>query len=465
MTKAKKIENVINNLISDNAKISTMQIIKVSGLVDDETNRKAIRRALIKFVKEGLLKPSGLGRSRIYEISKSYSNQKDVQAVNTNTEAFIDIELSTKSVALLKYISQPMKMRKPVSYDQKFLDSYLPNKTFYLSDKNRHMLNNIGQVENQVRPAGTYARNILNRLLIDLSWNSSRLEGNRYTLLETTRLIEFGESAEDKDLTEAQMILNHKAAIEFVVENAQEKKIRSIDVRNIHALLSENLLGDPNSSGKIREISVGISGTSYLPIENPYTLKENFEIIVNKINKIIDPFEQSFFALIHLSYLQAFEDVNKRTARLVSNIPLIKKNLKPLSFTDVNPNAYAQAMLGVYEKNDISLILDLYIWAYTRSSQRYSAVQQALGEPNLLKMKYRTIIQQIIRQIVTEKTKGSEIVRQVKKLIAYHKVPAAEQNDLLQVIEVDITSLHEGNVARFKIRPTEFYDWKKEMKN
>jgi Fic family protein len=297
--------------------------------------------------------------------------------------------------------------------------------------------------------------------LIDLSWNSSRLEGNTYSLLETKRLIELGEAANGKDASEAQMILNHKAAIEYIVDSSTEESISSHDVCSIHALLSENLLGDPGASGRVRQIAVGIGGTTYLPLENPHALRECFDLFIDKVNRIEDPFEQSLFSLVHLSYMQAFEDVNKRTARLVANISLIKKNLKPLSFIDVEPYAYVKALLGIYEKNDISLIRDLYTWAYHRSAQRYTAVQQAMGEPNLLKLKHRAAIQEIVRTIILEKVEGTQVVQKIKSFIEAQPLPKADRHKLFNVIETEILSLHEGNIARFKIRPSEFQAWRK----
>jgi len=225
-------------------------------------------------------------------------------------------------------------------------------------------------------------------------------------------------------------------------------------------LLSENLLGDPSASGRIRELSVGISGTTYLPLENSHLLRENFEIFIDKLNRIKDPFEQSFFALVHLSYLQAFEDVNKRTARLVANIPLIKANLKPLSFIDVNREAYLLALLGIYEKNDLSLFRDFYLWAYQRSAQRYSALQQVLGEPNLLKLKYRSTIQDIIRSLILKKVPGPKMVATIQDLLKALKLPEEDFAQLFQLIEIEIMSLHEGNIARFKICPSEYQEWK-----
>ena len=310
------------------------------------------------------------------------------------------------------------------------------------------------------RPAGTYARNILDRLLIDLSWNSSRLEGNTYSLLETKRLIELGEEAAGKDAAEAQMILNHKAAIEYIVDTAEDKQITTHDVRSVHALLSENLLGDPAASGRVRNIAVNIGGSTYLPLENPHLLQECFELFIEKINAIEDPFEQSFFSLVHLSYLQTFVDVNKRTARMVANIPLVKQNLKPLSFADVKKEAYVTALLAVYETNNISLLRDLFVWAYTRSAQRYTAIQQSLGEPNLLKLKYRTQIQEIIRTIILEKTAGADIAKRIQELIAAGKFPETVHQELINLLETEIVSLHEGSVARFKVRPSEYQAWK-----
>ena len=466
MPKSNKLEELILKHSKDQ-EISVRSIAKAAALNEDNaTDRKSIQRALQNLVEQKLLTPKGAGRSRVYVAATPLGTDETTKSTHerivfaTEPGAFKDIDLSKESLEILKYISQAETARIPVGYNKNFLHNYKPNKTFYLNKEQRQKLHELGRVESQTRPAGTYARNILNRLLIDLSWNSSRLEGNTYTLLETKRLIEFGETAHGKDVTEAQMILNHKAAIEFVVENSNTEKISSLDIRNIHALLSENLLGDPSASGTIRQLAVGIGGTTYMPLENPHLLQEDFDLIIEKMNSIKDEFEQSLFSLVHISYLQAFEDVNKRTARLVANIPLIKKNLKPLSFIDVNQEAYVKSLLGVYEKNEVNLIAELYMWAYTRSSQRYSAIQQSLGEPNLLKLKYRTLIQEIIREIIVDKTEGAKVVSKIQDLIKQKEISESDHAEIFKLIETEIMSLHEGNVARFKIRPSEFQIWK-----
>lgn len=456
--KKAKLEALILDLLGDASQVSVSSVAVAAGVPKDaETERKAIGRAFASLKNQGLIEPKGAGRSRVYVLNEQKSpSDKTAPTVDLPEP---EIELSSQAKRLLEYISKPLMARIPVGYDQEFLRAYQPNKSFYLTAGQRNDLKEIGQVEAVVRPAGTYAKNILNRLLIDLSWNSSRLEGNTYSLLETKRLIELGEAATGKDLAEAQMILNHKAAIEYIVESAEEEQLTSHEICSVHALLSENLLGDPSASGRLRTIIVGIVGTTYLPLENPHLIRECLDLFIEKVNEINDPFEQSLFSIVHLSYLQAFEDVNKRTGRLVANIPLLRNNLKPLSFTEVQQTAYVTALLGVYERNDISLIRDLYVWAYTRSAQKYTAIQQSMGEPNVLKLKYRTEINEIVRSIILEQIQGSQLVQRINESIESN-IPEADRAALINLIETEFLNLHEGNIARFKVLPSEFHTWK-----
>lgn len=420
------LETTILNLIKTKSYVKLSDIADAAQLPQSSANRRAIQRALANLLKQHLIEAKGKARARLY---------------------FLQTAISAELL--------------PISYNSNFLNDYEPNKTFYLGSAIREELHQLGKAEDTARPAGTYARNIFNKLLIDLSWNSSRLEGNTYSLLETKRLIELGENTEGKDITETQMILNHKAAIEYIIESADEKNMSAHEIYSIHALLSDNLLGDSSASGRLRKISVGISGTTYQPIDNPHLLEEYFHIFIKKFNLIKDPFEQSFFSLVHLAYLQPFEDVNKRTSRLVANIPLIKQNLKPLSFVDVTQKDYTSSLLGVYEKNDMSLLRNLYVLAYKKSALRYSAIQQSTGEPNLFKIKYRKEIQDIIQHIILNKTTRDLTVPTIKKLMATLNLNHNDASQLFQLIENEIINLHDGNIARFKIRPSEYAAWKK----
>lgn len=449
-----ELEPLILGLFESRSVITIHDVAHSANMsLELSANRRAIQRAFKSLIEKGLIETHGEARAREYALSEA---KKEKQA-----ELLDEISLSDESSALLQYLSKPLQARQPVGYSQEFLNSYSPNKTFYLNKSQQNELHESGIVDSKIRPAGTYAREILNRLLIDLSWNSSRLEGNTYSLLETKRLLELGEIAKGKDIVETQMILNHKAAIEYIVAATEVDSLSFHEICSVHALLSENLLGDPSASGRVRTNIVGISGSVYMPLENPHILKENLQIFINKFNLIKDPFEQSLFSLIHLSYLQAFADVNKRTSRLVANIPFIKNNLKPLSFIDVNQEMYARALLGVYEKNDISLFRDFFIWAYQRSAHRYTAVQQSMAQPNALKLHYRTQIQEIIRQIIIEKIPGSKITGKIQDLIKKLNIPSEDEKELMNIIELEIISLHEGNIARFWILPKEYEEWKK----
>jgi hypothetical protein len=307
------------------------------------------------------------------------------------------------------------------------------------------------------RPAGTFARQVLDRLLIDLSWASSRLEGNTYTRLDTQNLISFGRLAEGKDAVEAQMILNHKVAIELLVDDAERVGFDRFTLLNLHALLADNLLADPDAAGRLRVLPVQISGTVYQPTGIPQVIEEQFDLFLAKARAIDDPFEAALFAMVHLPYLEPFEDVNKRVSRLAANVPLIRNNLAPLSFVDVEERAYVEATLGVYELGRVELLRDLFGWAYERSCQRYTVLREALPTPDPLRLRYRAELAEVVREAVRGDVgvDAAALRERARGLVAeadVEAVVAMAVNELLR--------LHEGSVARFGVRLGEFRGWK-----
>jgi hypothetical protein len=256
------------------------------------------------------------------------------------------------------------------------------------------------------------------------------------------------------------MILNHKAAIELLVEQTSEVGFNRYTILNLHALLSDNLLADPAACGRLRAIPVAIAGTVYHPLEVPQLIDECFQQLLDTCTMIRDPFEQAFFVMVHLSYLQPFEDVNKRVSRLSANLPLIRDNLCPLSFVDVPERAYIDGVIGVYELNRIELLRDVFIWAYERSSARYSAVRQSLGEPDTFRMRYRTLLNKIIAEIVRGGM-NKKIAAAFIKQRAAEDISPEDQARFIEVVETEIVNLHEGNIARYRLRPSEFQTWRK----
>jgi hypothetical protein len=370
------------------------------------------------------------------------------------------VPLTDASKEVRQYLSQPLTARKPVGYNREFLDSYRPNKTFYLSEEQRAHLAQVGKPNFEDQAAGTYAKQILNRLFIDLSWNSSRLEGNTYSLLDTTRLIELGEAAEGRDRLEAQMIVNHKDAIEFLVNEAEEIGFNRYTILNLHGILAQNLLPDPSAPGRLRQMGVGIGKSTFHPLELPQLIEECFNQVLDTAAAIKDPFEQALFAMVQLPYLQPFDDVNKRVSRLSANIPFIKRNLSPLSFIDVPRSLYMDAILGVYELNEVDLLRDVFIWAYERSAARYAAVRQSLGEPDPFRFKHKAALRQIVGDVVRgrmdRKAAAAYIASWVEK-----NLPEADREKFRDMAEAELLSLHEGNFARYQIRPSEFEAWQK----
>jgi len=369
------------------------------------------------------------------------------------------VPLSPASEEMRAYLSQPLNVRKPVGYNRVFLDSYRPNETFYLSEEQRAHLAKVGKVNFEEQAAGTYAKQILTRLLIDLSWNSSRLEGNTYSLLDTTRLIELGEAAEGRDRLEAQMIVNHKEAIEFLVNDAAEIGFNRYTILNLHGILAQNLLPDANAPGRLRRMAVGIGKSTYHPLEMPQLIEECFNQLLDTGAAIRDPFEQALFAMVQLPYLQPFDDVNKRVSRLSANIPFIKRNLSPLSFIDVPRALYMEALLGVYELNKIDLLRDVFIWAYERSAARYAAVRQSLGEPDPFRFRHRAALRQIVGEVVRAKMDKKAAAAFITAWVEKNGVPETEREKFRDMAESELVSLHEGNFARYQIRPSEFAAW------
>jgi hypothetical protein len=419
--------------------------------------RRTVQRWIAKLVQEGQVEAMGAAKARRYRLLPQ-KNGGSLSHQNT------PILLSYDANEIQKLVTRPIAARPPTTYHREWLESYRPNHTQYLSDEIRKQLRSLGQVEEGQYPAGTFAQTIFARLLVDLSWNSSRLEGNTYSFLDTERLIQWGDTPVGKDLKETQMILNHKAAIEFLIHSAKEIGINRYTILNLHTLLSDNLMSDPAFSGKLRMYPVGISHSTYTPIAIPQVIRECFDLILEKADLIQDPFEQAFFLMVHIPYLQAFEDVNKRTSRLAANIPFIRHNLRPLSFVDVPEHLYINGLLGVYELNRTELLRDVFIWAYERSCARYATTRQSLGEPDPFRLRYRQQIALVIREIVELCLDRDAAFKAIERQ-ADADVLLQDRIRFIELVKKELSSLHEGNIARYQIRPSQYEKWKKHLQN
>ncbi|CAN7618300.1 Fic family protein [Acidovorax sp. LjRoot129] len=189
----------------------------------------------------------------------------------------------------------------------------------------------------------------------------------------------------------------------------------------------------------------------------PPQIDEALAMLLTKASQMGDPFEQAFFMLVHVPYLQPFADINKRTSRLIANLPLFRANLCPLTFVDVPEAAYSRAILGVYELTRVELLRDVFVWAYERSTQEYLAIKQDLAEPDPIRLAYRDVIKQTVHAVVMRP--GEDAMPLVTQAVAV-RVPEPDRAAVLSITVDELRRLHEGVLARYGLRPSESAAWR-----
>lgn len=434
-----------------------MGVEAIAAALGGGLQRRSLQRRLAVLIDQGRIQRVGAARSARYVgVSPGWASpQWPSIPVPAAGEPYVPT--SPQGEEIKAYVRQPRTMRAPVGYQLAFLEQYHPNHTAYLPEDLREQLHAMGNARTAQTPAGTFARDILNRLLIDLSWASSQLEGNTYSRLDTERLIELGQVAEGKNALETQMILNHKQAIEYLVLDPAHAQLTPDCLIALHAFLSDGLMADPAAVGRLRRRAVEIGGSVYLPVALPQRLEALFGIVIQMAAQIDDPFEQAFFLMVHLPYLQPFEGVNKRVSRLAANIPFIRHNLCPLSFIDVPQAAYVDAMIGVYELNRTELLRDVFVWAYERSCQQYGAVQQNLVPPDMFPLRYRQALSEVVAAVVNNNEAATPAAVNARVPTS---VAMPDRAHFTQLVLDEFAALHPGNAVRFGIRPLALAAWK-----
>jgi Fic family protein len=347
MTKNKfELDHNILDFIKDNPNCSSMKIYE-NAL--HNSSLATIKRLLKKNVDNHNIIVIGIGKNTRYHISVNYQFLYPI-----NVEAYFTKEIDERTI-LKTFNFQICEQLQSVTI---FTDAELQK----LQALQTIFYNNTKDLEIAI-----YQKE-LQRLAIDLSWKSSQIEGNTYSLLETERLLVYKEFAVGKTKEEAIMLLNHKIAIDFIADNTDYLINLSISkIEDIHSLLVSDLNIDKN----IRKRQVGITGTNYKPIDNEFQIRDAVEAMCTLINSKSNIFEKAFLSLILLSYIQAFNDGNKRTARIVSNAIFFANNYCPLSFRSVSTLEYKKAMLIFYEQNNIQPFKNLFIKQVEFAVQTY----------------------------------------------------------------------------------------------
>ncbi|WP_462254265.1 Fic family protein [Ferruginibacter sp.] len=327
----------IINFIKANPKSSSQQILNGLGI---DISIATLKRALQKLIAEQLVSSTGKLKSTKYEISTQYAIVRPID-VNQYFEKEIDERVIQNNFnhLLLKEILSKISLFTKEELSQ------------------LNQLQNV-YTSNSSKLTPSEYKNELERLAIDLSWKSSQIEGNTYSLLETERLLKDKETAAGKTKDEATMLLNHKDAIDFIVANPDYIKTLYVSsIEDIHSILVKEL----GISKNVRNRRVGISGTNYKPLDNEFQIKEALKDMCSIVNNNNNVFEKALLTLVLISYIQPFADGNKRTARIIGNAILMSNHYCPVSFRTIDSVEYKKAMLIFYEQNNINPFKKIFI--------------------------------------------------------------------------------------------------------
>lgn len=340
-------KNNIIKFVNENSSCSSKDIYEG---IDTELSYATVKRILSKLISENILETKGQGKGRKYLLSPALEILHHI-----NVDEYFEKEIDERVIK------------------NSFNFSLIPNILSKVSLFTRDEIQQLNKLQEKFKEnisllsKSEYSKE-LERLAIDLSWKSSQIEGNTYSLLETERLLKEKETAEGKSQGDATMLLNHKEALDFILENPDYISPLTIStIEDIHSILIKDLAVDRN----IRKRGVGISGTNYKPLDNEYQIKEALDDMCVLINNTENVFEKALLALVLLSYIQAFGDGNKRTARIISNAILISYNYCPISFRTVDSVEFKKTILIFYEQNNIFAFKQIFIDQFKFAVETY----------------------------------------------------------------------------------------------
>lgn len=339
--------DLITQFLMTNPSVSSKEIHEGIEL---KVGYATVKRALQGLIEQNLVNTTGKGKGTKYELSEAYTILSPI-----NEDAYFEKEIDDRDVQ--------------ESFNQHLIQETLKNLNLFNQEERKKLqaLEKIFKANTSELTPIEFNREF-ERLAIDLSWKSSQIEGNTYSLLETERLLKDQETASGKTKDEAIMLLNHKAALDFILDHRDFVKPLTIArIEDLHSILIKDL----NVGRNIRKRRVGISGTNYKPLDNEFQIRESLQALCDLINSKENVFDKALLALVLVSYIQPFEDGNKRTARIISNAILMNENNCPISFRTVDAIDYKKAMLIFYEQNNISVFKKIFIEQYEFAVKTY----------------------------------------------------------------------------------------------
>ncbi len=347
MNKKEERHSQITAFIESNGELSSWEILSFLG--EENIDKRTLQRDLKELIEKKLISQSGTARSTVYYSSKNYKIFEEI-----NVEAYFEEDYQKREVQEGFHFE---------IFDTLAEGIFTNEEREYLESLQSEFIRNIWVYDSQ-----TLINKEYERIMIEFSWKSSAIEWNTYSLLNTEALIKENVKDESKTDEETQMILNHKDAFNESIQNKQSFiQTQTKDLEYIHSVLTKKL----DVAKNIRKHGVGITGTRYKPLDNEFQIREALDACITLINKKDSVFEKAFIALILLSYIQAFEDGNKRTARIFSNAILLAHNSIPLSYRIVDIIEYKKASLLFYEQNNISYFKRIFIEQFEDAVRNY----------------------------------------------------------------------------------------------
>ena len=417
-------KQIVNRLLRQREPISQTELI--NGL-PDAPSQPTVSRAMTRLIKKGIVARKGKTKGSRFALSD-----------------------------LARHFATPPQARLPQPFDAFRIAAYQPNRTAWLRQSQRGRMAAASKGVRGNLDASTYSRQIAERLMIDLSWASSRLEGNTYDLLETEILIRFGQEADGHDRAEALMLLNHKRAIGRMLDHLGDGIPDVTETHRLHALMMNGLM-DPGEVGRVRSHGVRISSSSYTPSDDVGELTNQQCQILSRAAEIDDPFETSFFLLTATSYLQAFGDGNKRMGRLLSNVPLLVAGMPPLSFVGIDRDAYILGLIAFYETASTELLAEAVVENYESTAPHYQAAWSSQRLPRRMEIQESQRISECIRGIVTEGAAIADVPARVEA--AFEDLAGIDHANLAEIVEERLKNLNPTQAVIYGLEDDQVASW------
>lgn len=431
------------------------QPASLNELIDDLGEgypERTVRRWLADYARFGVVEKTGQKRATRYRLTAKGIYCGAVSHFEGQKVDTFD-RYAPDAMALF---NQPLSKRLKANYDTELLEHYHPNHNSYFSDVQLSQMEKVGARGRPGEPEGAFAKEIRNQLLPQLSYNSARLDDHRLSLSEVEQLLLNRDNTVDSLNAKNVSLFNYFETITYLLDNAESIEFDVTGVCTVHFLLSDALVTSSHA-GKVRDRGILNNYTTYIPLEDPKRLQWLLGNVCAKAMHIDNPFEQSLFLMVHLTYLQPFIAANRRTARLCANIPLIRDNLVPLTFAGITTQAYDAAVIMLLERKDPQPLTELYYRSYLEICKQYDQAQIA-QDFDAARIKYRGHIRALIYDIVANQINGEAILQKVID-VSREKIPPIDQGAFESIMMAEFQQLSPQRIAGTGLSRRQLNDW------